>query len=715
MSGPGRRRKPNPDEEGSLPAPPRPPAGYPQQAQQQQPPQGEGQGYAYGYEYNRENYENYDGFGNYEYDWRQPQSQSQRPGASTQPDAAPGPVFDAFSPSQSPSPPTSAAPPTSSRPRVGVDQQSGSSYYNPVGYGLSDPYSPAGYGVTQPPTSQPPTQQPQPPVVPTQSAAAPPQTAPATPHPAPTSPQSTPTPPQPTPTLPPTSSPPPTLRPSASPPGSTFPSEPSGLFDEDDLFDTGSTPPASAPSSSSPSASLASSTSTSAPTNTNPVVPPPAADAPRPNDGYSAADFAFLEEDTGHDVKGWLTFVESRKDSRADRLRRFRMQLIAIVASVVVVVAGIGAYFLFSGGTLGASAPAKSAILLQISNSTGNAVADALLVTDSSATSGTGTAKTVTGKGSAVLIPSQLEVNTTGFGLQPFGGDMAQSVPAADKETVADTFGVTVDGVWRMDEVTFAGLIDEIGGIKLTANAAVPAVTVTPTAAAIPAGAGKLTGGQAIAYGTYAAKGEAPGAQSDRFGQVVAALLAALPNDAVAVTSYLNHLGIVDDPALPESKLSPILAALATEQQAGAFTAKVLPVRTDGSNELDFQAAAPIVSSLLGGALTAGAPGKVSRVLVEDATGSANTRSQAVRGAAQAKLANSGYTFLDGSTVAVRTTSVVEVGSDAQKDAAVQIAETLGLQAINVKVVSGMSTFSDVTVILGTDWPKLANVNLPAN
>jgi hypothetical protein len=672
VSGPGRRRKPNPDEEasgGSLPAPPTPPPGYPQQ---QQPPPG--QGYAYGYEPNFDNYGN-DGYGNYEsnanyeYDWRQSQPQPNAPAAPPpgQSDLPPGPVFDAFSSST-----PSASPPTSSRPTLGVDQHS--SYYNPVGHGLADPYSPTGYGAPPAPTAQPSFTQSQAPVVP-------PQPQPATPTP-----------------------------PDATHPSAPSP-EPGGLFDEDDLFDfdSGSSPtPAAAPST------PAAATSTS----TNPVVPPPSADAPRPQDGYTASDFAFLDEETGQDVKGWLTFVESRKDSRADRLKRFRMQLIAIGAAVGVVAVGIGAYFLLSGGTLGSSAPTKSVILLQLSNSTGNAVADALLVTDSAATSATGTstgAKTVNGKGAAVLIPSQLEVNTTGFGLQPFGGDMVQSVPAADKETVADTFGVTIDGVWRMDEVTFAGLIDEIGGIKLTANTAVPAPTGTPTAAAIPAGAGKLTGGQAVAYGTYAAKGEPASAQSDRFGQVVAAMLGALPTDALAITSYLNHLGIVDDPALPEAKLSPILASLATEQQAGAFTAKVLPVRTDGSNEMDFQAAAPIVSSLLGGALTAGAPGQVSRVLVEDATGSAGTRSRAVLSAAQGKLANSGYTFLDGSTVGVRTTSVVEVGSDAKHDAAVQIAETLGLQAINVKVVSGMSTFSDVTVILGTDWPKLANVNLPAN
>jgi hypothetical protein len=237
--------------------------------------------------------------------------------------------------------------------------------------------------------------------------------------------------------------------------------------------------------------------------------------------------------------------------------------------------------------------------------------------------------------------------------------------------------------------------------------------TASPTAAAVPAGNDKLTGGQAVAYATYAAKGEDPDAQIERFGQVVSGLLAALPTDSAAITAYLNHLGIVDDPSLPESKLSPILAALAVEQQAGAFTAKALPLRTDGSNALNVQAAAPIVSSLLGGALNTQNNGQISRVLVEDASGHTGIASQAIRGAAQARLSNGGYTFIDGSTVGHRATSVVEVGSDGAKSAAVQIAATLGLQPDSVKVVSGMSTFADVTVLLGADWPKLANLNLP--
>jgi len=651
VSGTGRRRKPNPDEEGNLPAPPRAPAGY------SPPPQPE-----------------YD----YAYDWRTPSAAQPDPRPAPDSGSGPGSTptpgganFDAFNRSGAASP----------------DQSGG--YYNPVGHGLQDPYSAAAYApsspVAPPAQPQPSTRQPDPQSFPHQ----PPSTSYAPPSYSP--PQSRAAAPQP---------------------------DLGGLFDENDLFDTGSSPVATpAPPASQVPAPQAPQDAVLSATGTSPVVPPPSADAPRPQDGYAASDFAFLEEETGHDVNSWLTFVESRAESRADRIKQFRVRLIGIGVAVALVGVGIGGYFLFNGGPLGSKPVTKSVILLQLSDTTGNAVADALLVADRSATpsaSGTGAAvKTVTGKGAAVLIPSQMLVNSLGFGEQPFSGVAAQNIPAAGKDTVADALGVTIDGVWRMDKITFAGLIDEIGGVQVTTNTAVPAVTASPTAAAVPAGTEKLTGGQAVAYGTYTRAGEAAGAQSERFGQVVAALLDALPADAAAITSYLNHLGIVDDPSLPESKLSPILAVLAAEQQAGAFSEQVLPLRTDGSNLMDAQAAAPIVSNLLGGALAAESPGQVSRVLVEDATGHTGAQSQSVRGAAQAKLTNSGYTYLDGSTAARRGTSVVEVASADKKSAAVQIAETLGLQATNVQVVSGLSSIADVTVLLGADWPNLAGVTVP--
>ncbi len=687
MSGPGRRRKPNPEEEGGLPAPPRPPAGYQPPVYQQDEPQ-------------------------YAYDWRQPGPSSQDPQTSGgQPGQTPGPVFDAFS--AGPSTPRSAP------------QADTSGYYNPVGYGLQDPYSPTAYSGSQQPAAAQPTYQQPPHAEPPDTGSFPRQM----PFGAQSGLQAPPAARPPSP-APPSSFSRPTQSPGAQSAGAQgvgaqsldaqsvgaqSPAAPGsadigGLFDENDLFDSG----AFSTSSTSPSASGVSAPPSPPSPPANPVVPPPSEDAPRPKDGYSASDFAFLEEETGHDVKGWLTFVESRADSRADRTRRFRMRLIGVGAAVAVVGACVGGYALFSGGGLLGSNPTKSVVLLQLSDSTGNAAADALLVADRSTSAGPGTSasKSASGHGAAVLIPSQMVVNTTGFGSQPFGGDMAQSVPAAGKDTIADTLGVSIDGVWRMDEVTFAGLIDEIGGIQVDTNTAIPAVNATPSAAPIPKGNDKLTGGQAVAYGTYTAKGEPLTAQSERFGQVVAGLLGALPTDADAITAYLNHLGIVDDPALPESKLSPILAALAAQEQSGAFTAKALPLRNDGSAEMDAQAAAPIVTSLLGGAVAAESPGQINRVLVEDGSGNSGIQSQTVRGAAQARLSNSGYTFIDGSAVARRATSVVEVGSGDKKDAAVQIAETLGLQADNVQVVSGMSTFSDVTVILGADWPHLAGVQL---
>jgi len=667
VSGPGRRRKPNPEDEGSLPAPPRPPAGYGQQPAQSQP--------------------EYD----YAYDWRQPQA--------AQPDTQPGPVFDAYSTGT-----------TDQRPAASNDQPT---YYNPVGYGLTDPYSTTGYGSQRPSAPQQPAPQPFSPQQYSSPTAQPPH--PSVPRPDDVWPEAPPRSDAPSPRpFPQQAGQPASSAPYRQPPSA--PSDPDALFDENDLFDTGSSHSSLSSSSTTNAAMAAPGRAPEPPIITDPVVPPPPDGAPAPKDGYTQSDFAFLEEETGQDVKGWLTFVESRAESRADRTKRFRRRLIGAGAVAAVVAAAIGAYALFNGGSLtGGGGSTKSVILLQISDSTGNAVADALLVTDHSATTGTGSSKTVTGKGAGVLIPSQMIVNSTGFGQQPFGGDMAQSVPAAGKDTVADALGVNIDGVWRMDEITFAGLIDEIGGIQLNANVAVPAATASPTAAAIPVGNQKLTGSQAVAYGISTAKGDGPDAQIERFGQVVSSLLAALPTDPGAITAYLNHLGVVDDPALPESKLSPILAALAVEQQAGAFTAKALPVRTDGSNAMNVQAAAAIVSSLLGGALNTQNNGQISRVLVEDASGHTGNASQVIRGAAQARLTNGGYTFIDGSTAAHRATTVVEVGSDGAKSAAVQIAATLGLQANSVQVVPGMSTFADATVLLGADWPKLANVTLPAN
>src|SRR5207245_2574664 len=115
-------------------------------------------------------------------------------------------------------------------------------------------------------------------------------------------------------------------------------------------------------------------------------------------------------------------------------------------------------------------------------------------------------------------------------------------------------------------------------------------------------------------------------------------------------------------------------------------------------NGLNVQAAAPLVSSLLGGALNAQSNGQISRVLVEDASGHTGNASQAIRGAAQARLSNGGYTFIDASTAAHRATSAGEVGSGWAPELAIAAPQAPADQAGDATVAYDVS---DVVVITG--------------
>jgi LytR cell envelope-related transcriptional attenuator len=677
VSGPGRRRKPNPDEEGYVPPGSEGPADPGRPAAPQPDPSAQ-----------------------YAYDWRRPEPPAQpaeppsfgtrssgaQPFAGQQPYDArrsfepPSYGAQSFEPRppgiESPDGRFSAPPetpggrPTGRQPGPGPVFGGYTPAPDPLGHRLQDPYSPSAYRAAPPSVPQASSAPAAPPIVPPQPGAP--------------------------------------RRPAGG-------GEPTGLFDDDDLFgDVGAPQPGRSggyPAAPPPAA---------------PARPAPAADpgdgfggedpfagtgsdepAVRPRAGaeYSPADFGFVDEESGNDVEHWLTFAESRADSRAERARRFRHRLIAVAAVLALAGAGFGAYVLFAGNPLApASTATKAVIMFQLRDPSGNAVGDALLIADDSAVDGK-----ATGHGGAVLIPSQLVVNTIAFGDQPFGGEMTANPPVlpAQADTVSDLLGVNIDGVWGMDETTFAALVDEMNGLPVTTTVAVPAQGTAP---AVPLGSDTLSGAQSIAYLTYAPKGEQPAAQVDRFGQIVTALLKTLPTDPIVINGYLNHLGIVNDPALPNSRLTPILAALASEEQSGKFVLDPLPMRTDGSDELDYQGAGPIVTNLLGGALKSGAAaGQLPRVLVEDGSGASGQTSSAQRNSAEATLANAGYTAADGGGAPYVAATAVEIPDSGEQAAAQQVAATLGLPTSDVKVVPGLSAVADVTVVLGADWPKLSS------
>jgi anionic cell wall polymer biosynthesis LytR-Cps2A-Psr (LCP) family protein len=383
-----------------------------------------------------------------------------------------------------------------------------------------------------------------------------------------------------------------------------------------------------------------------------------------------------------------------------------RGKLIVLAVVLVLVGAGIGAYSLFGRSTPSpAAAATKSMLLFQLEDASGDSVGDALLVTDrNGAQSGAQTG----GSGAVVVIPAKMQIQTD-FGTQPFGGDMTGQTlePPADDSEVADTLGVTPDGDLTMDEITFGIFVDELGDLSVNTNTAIKASTADPSG--VQQGDVTLDGAQSVAYATYQAPGEPISAQATRFGQVVTAMLTKLPSLSNAVSAQLNQLGLITKPAMPLSKLSPILAALAGQQDAGKVTEQILPLNQDGSDTLDYTAAAPIVAKLLGGTMKAGAQaGQAARVLVQDATGLTGSTDQQLLGDAEAKLVNAGFTFNAGGTAATQAHTVVEVASSSQQSLAAQVAGGLGLSASTVKVVPGLSQVDDVTVVLGSDWQSLA-------
>ena len=440
----------------------------------------------------------------------------------------------------------------------------------------------------------------------------------------------------------------------------------------------------------------------------SPAPTTPAARRPADRDGYRPEDFDFVEQADEPDVKDWLTFSETRADSRAERMRKMRVRLLAAGIALVLVAAGVGVYVWLGGNVPGVSTQnqaTKSLILFRLDDTKGDSVGDALMVTNRSGS----TDGTASGTGAIVVIPAQMQIDDQGFGAQPFGGNMASEQPPAGSAEVADALGVTPDGVWTMDETTFGILVTYLDGLSLTTNTAVPASSADPTG--VPAGTTTLTGVQAVAYATYQASGEPASAQAARFAQVLTALMNKMPTYSVSVNAYLNQLGLITDPALPVSKLGPFLASLAAQQAAGLMTVATLPLTSDGSNSLNYTGATQIVSKLLGGTLKAGASaGQSARVLVQNGTGVASGGSSGGKllASAQAKLEDAGYTYNAGNTVATQAHTEVEIASSSNQGLAEEVAASLGLSGSTVQVVSGVSTVDDVTVVLGQDWSSLS-------
>jgi hypothetical protein len=369
----------------------------------------------------------------------------------------------------------------------------------------------------------------------------------------------------------------------------------------------------------------------------------------------------------------------------------------------VLLVAAGGGWLLFGGGR-GAKAT-QTTVLFQVKDPNGNAVGNVVLVADKTEVAGK---SDPAGRGAAVLIPSELSVESAALDTQPFGGSMPTAAPGG-KDALTTLLGVDVDGVWSMDELTFGALLNSLIGVTVTVDPASAAAVLGPDGKPLfQAGSQDMSGDKAAYYAVYRPKGEAPDRQLARFGQVVQGMLAKIPHQASTTTAVLNSLAAVPDPALPNDKLAGILTALGAEEQSGRFSEQSLPVRADGSGVMDLDKASTVVKSLLGGASKAKDDGGLTRVSVADGTGRAETATS--RAMAESKLVGGGYTPVDQGVVAQTATTYIMVPSQGAMSLGDQVALALGLPDSAVRVTPFDTTLTDARVVLGADWTQIGQV-----
>jgi hypothetical protein len=366
---------------------------------------------------------------------------------------------------------------------------------------------------------------------------------------------------------------------------------------------------------------------------------------------------------------------------------------------------GGGGLWLVLGGSGGVKAT-QTTVLLQVKDASGNSVGNVVLV---AAKNEVAEQSDPAGRGAALLVPAELNVESAALDTQPFGGDMPTAAPAG-KDALTTLIGVDVDGVWSMDALTFASLLSNLSGVTVTVDADSAAAVVDPTSgkAIFQAGTQDMSGDKAAYYATYHPKGEAPAKQLARFGQVVQAMLAKVPHQTSTTAAVLNSLAAVPDPALPNDKLAAILTALGGEEQGNRFAEQTLPVRPDGTGVMDLDKASAVVKALLDGAAKAKDNGGLTRVSVADGTGRADTVSS--RAMAQSKLVGGGYTPVDQGVVPSTPTTFVTVPSQDAMTLGKQVAQALGLPDSAVKVTPFDTTLTDARVVLGADWTQLAQV-----
>ncbi|MGI5394954.1 LCP family protein [Streptomyces sp. CA-251251] len=428
------------------------------------------------------------------------------------------------------------------------------------------------------------------------------------------------------------------------------------------------------------------------------------AEAAGPDREYRTEQFAFVEEptDDSEDVIDWMKFTENRTERREEARRRARARVVALVVVLALVAVGGVGYLWYAGklpgasssddrtgGTTAAGAQKRDVIAVHLHDTKGGGTSTALLVDN-----------TTTKQGTAVLVPNALALTGDDGTTTTLAASVDDDGPDATRTALDSALGTDIGGTWRLDTPYLQILVDLVGNIEVDTDTDVPDPAAKGKGATPLVHQGEnqtLSGKTAVAYATHRGSGERADAQLQRFGQVMQGVLRKLSSDPQAATTTIQTLGLILDPPLTDQDLGAFLAGLSDLAKGGDFKTTLLPVGGDG--RLSAEASDSIVKNVLGG--TAKSPDKDAAVSVSvrNATGVEDRT-----GKARVVLLNGGFTFLEGGTASgTEATSKVVYAEAADKENAVQVAQTLGLPTGSV-TQGEVSANARVSVVLGQDY-----------
>jgi LCP family protein required for cell wall assembly len=396
--------------------------------------------------------------------------------------------------------------------------------------------------------------------------------------------------------------------------------------------------------------------------------------------------------------------VERKREQRQrQRRRRFSaVGVLAVVGAVVAVVAVVGVATHTGKSKAGAPKRTQSTVLLQIRSPDGTAVDSALLAHDPK-----------TKRGVVLLVPSRVIADIPGHGDAPFGTASAVGGPTLAQATLADLVGVTVDGAVAFDQLSFAKMIDRLGGITSDVDRDVLVRQPNGTSRVVVARGAEqhLNGASAVAYATYTAGG--PTGELDRLTRlenVLNGVLAKTTTPGILASALLNVASVQS--TMPTPQFSALVAGLASDAQAEAVDYQTLDVKlvdTGGAPiySLDRQKVSAFVERSLKASIPAGLLSGGNTVLVKNGIGTPQ-----LGRSTRERLLKAGFVYVDGGNVPGfpyrNQLSVVIVFSSNQNaiDRGNRVAKALNVPVADVRVSQLGQSVADVIVLLGKDYHR---------